>query len=375
MDARLRERLERVWAALEDEGLTAVVVAGKGVIGQYGLLEWCAGYVPVVRGAYAVATPATEPALVVPTGADAWYARRRTGLEDVRVAGQGDILSEYDDLAAGVAAALAERGAATGRIGVAGLRHVVSTWEAERLAAVLPDADLVDVTGAVSGVKAVKDARDREQLEATAAIADDGFEALLAHLEPGRTGWELSAEVERAVRARGTRDSLVFISTGAYFLERPTAEQVEAGDLVTVFVEVVGPTGYWVELGRLVAVGEIGEERSRLADSCLGAARAAERELVAGRSAADPARAIDAAAAAAGVRVGIWHGHGVGVDHDPPVITAADETALVPGMAIAIHPNFSTADERLGAGVADTYVVGEGPAARLSRLYQGLYTV
>src|SRR5215472_18183753 len=104
--ARREERLPRVWAALEGEGIEALVVAGKGLIGQYGTLEWCAGYVPVVRGAYAVLTRGDEPALVVTTAADAWYARRNTGLADVRVAGQGDILSEYDDPASGVAAAL-----------------------------------------------------------------------------------------------------------------------------------------------------------------------------------------------------------------------------------------------------------------------------
>jgi Xaa-Pro aminopeptidase len=55
------------------------------------------------------------------------------------------------------------------------------------------------------------------------------------------------------------------------------------------------------------------------------------------------------------------------------VITAADATPLRPGMAISVHPNFSTADERLGASVADTYLITDGPAARLSRLDPGLH--
>jgi Xaa-Pro aminopeptidase len=366
----LRERrIERLWAALAGEELDALVVAGKGVIGQYGAVEWCAGYVPVVRGAYAVLKPGAEPALVVTTGADAWYARRKTGLAEVRVAGQGDILSEYDDPASAVAALVP----ATGRIGVAGLRHVMSSWEAERLAAALPQAELVDVSAQIGSVKAVKDPEDIEQLKATAAIADAAFEAFLDRVAPGVSGWELNAELERVLRARGTRDSLIFISAGAYFLERPSADLVFTGDLLTVFIEIVGPTGYWVELGRLVAMGRLDKERARLADMCLDAARKAEEQLVAGRTAGDVAHAIDAVAEAAGLRVGIWHGHGVGVDHDPPVITAADATELVPGMVISVHPNFSTADERLGASVADTYVVGEGGSERLSRLDPGLY--
>jgi Xaa-Pro aminopeptidase len=362
-------RIERLWAALAEERLDALVVAGKGLIGQYGAHEWCAGYVPVVRGAYAVLRPGAEPALVVTTAADAWYARRNTGLAEVRVAGQGDILSEYDDPASGVAALVPDGG----RIGVAGLKHVMSSWEAERLAAALPGAELLDVSAQVAAVKAVKDPEDIEELRATAAIADTAFEAFLEKLWPGASGWELSGEIEHVIRSHGTRDALIFISAGAYFLERPTADPVGPGDLLTVFIEIVGPTGYWVELGRLVAVGELDAEREQLAETCLAAAQAAESELVAGRTAGDPARAIDEVAARAGLGVGIWHGHGVGVDHDPPVITAADTTQLVPGMVISVHPNFSTADERLGASVADTYVVGEGPPQRLSCLAPVLY--
>ncbi len=368
-----RQRVERVWTALEGQGISALVVAGKGLIGQYGALEWCAGYVPVLRGAYAVLTPGAETAIVVTTAADAWYARRNTGLEEVHVAGQGDILSEYDDPASGVAAALAARGADAGRIGVAGLRHVMTSWEAGRLAAALPGAELVDVSAQIAAVKAVKDPEDVRELRATAAIADTAFEAFLDQLAPGATGWELTGEIERVIRSHGTRDALIFISAGAYFLERPTAEPIRTGDLVTVFIEIVGPTGYWVELGRLVAVGELDEERARLADTCLAAARAAERGLVAGSTAGEPARAIDAVGESAGLRVGIWHGHGVGVDHDPPVITAADRTPLVPGMVISLHPNFSTADERLGASVADTYLVRDSPPEPLSRLDPLLY--
>jgi Xaa-Pro aminopeptidase len=365
----LERRHRRLWAALEGEGLGALVLAGKGVIGQYGVLEWCAGYVPVVRAAYAVLTPGAEPALVVTTAADAWYARRNTGIAQVRVAGQGDILSEYDDTASAIAALVPQ----AGRIGVAGLRHIMSSWEAERLAFALPDAELVDVSAQIAAVKAVKDDDDIAELRATAAIADDAFEAFLACVAPGVSGWELNGEIERVIRTQGVRDSLIFISGGAYFLERPAADPVRGGDLLTVFVEIVGPTGYWIELGRMVAVGEPDEEREQLAETCLAAAEAAEAELVAGRTAGDPARAIDAVAASAGVTVGIWHGHGVGVDHDPPVITAADATPLVSGMVISLHPNFSTFDERLGASVADTYLVGEGRPERLSRLASGLY--
>ncbi len=368
----IRRRVERIWGRLEGERIDAIVVFGHGVIGSYGYLAYTSGYAPVVRAANVVLCPGADPIAIVATGADAWYARNRAGIADVRVAGQGDILSEYDDLGASVAALLAERGASAGRIGVVGMRHAASAWEAERLRALLPDAELVDVTHAVAAVKAVKDPEDIAELEATAAIGDDALDALLAQLRPGMTGWEANGVIEGAARAQGVKDALIFVSAGAYFLERPTDEPFADGDLLTVYVEIIGPTGYWIELARLVALGELDDDRAAIAASCLEAARSAEALLEAGRSAGEAAGAIDDVAERAGIRVGIWHGHGVGVDHDAPVITAGDATPLERDMVIALHPNFSTADERLGASVADTYVIGAGAPRRLSRIDPGL---
>jgi Xaa-Pro aminopeptidase len=368
----IRRRGDRIWGRLEGERIEAIVVFGHGVIGSYGYLAYTSGYAPVVRAANVVLFPDADPVAIVATGADAWYARNRAGLADVRVAGEGDILSEYDDLGAGVAALLAERGAAAGRIGVVGMRHAASAWEAERLRALLPAAELVDVTPAVTAVKAVKDTEDITELEATAAIADEAFVDFLAQLHPGMTGWEANGVIESAARSRGVKDALIFVSAGAYFLERPTAEPFADGDLLTVYVEIIGPTGYWIELARLVALGGLDADRTAIASACLEAARSAEALLVAGRSAGDAARAIDDVAERAGVRVGIWHGHGVGIDHDAPVVTAGDATPLERDMVIALHPNFSTADERLGASVADTYVIGAGAPRRLSRVDPGL---
>ena len=131
---------------------------------------------------------------------------------------------------------------------------------------------------------------------------------------------------------------------------------------------MTGPTGYWLEHASLVALGGLDDARAGLAEATLAAAEAAERELRAGRTAGDVARAIDVIVARHDLRSGIWHGHGVGIDHDSPVITAADDTRLAERMVVSIHPNFSTADESSGASVADTYVVRNGDPERLSRL-------
>jgi hypothetical protein len=42
-------------------------------------------------------------------------------------------------------------------------------------------------------------------------------------------------------------------------------------------------------------------------------------------------------------------------------------------MVVAIHPNFSTADESAGASVADTYIVRDGDPERISKIPRELF--
>ena len=88
-------RVAAIREAMEEVGYDALVIAGRGVISQYGYLEYVTGYCPVVRAAYAVLGRGGAVAFVAPTAADAWYARTLAALDDVRVAGQGDVFSEY----------------------------------------------------------------------------------------------------------------------------------------------------------------------------------------------------------------------------------------------------------------------------------------
>ena len=59
------------------------------------------------------------------------------------------------------------------------------------------------------------------------------------------------------------------------------------------------------------------------------------------------------------VHTGIWHGHGVGIDHDIPVIREDSDDVIGPGMVISVHPSFSNEDETIGASIADVFLIHE----------------
>lgn len=366
-------RLASVWDAMQDEGFDALIVAGRGLLTQYGYLEYVLGYCPLVRLTYAVVIPGQQPVLVTPTSSDAWYGRMATELTDVRVAGQGDVISKQDNLPAAVAQVLVDYRVDRGRVGLVGLKHIVPVGDYEDFVAALPDTRLEDATHVVGRAKAVKFAEEQAEVLRSCAIADAGMEAFEARAAQGVTGWELWGDMQRAVRSRGAREVLIMVSADPFFNSPPFETPLEHGDLACVYTEITGPNGFWVEKASLYEIGATSDAKREMAELCLASHTAAAEQLLAGSTASAVAAALERTVEGRDVEFGIWHGHGVGVDHDTPVITAADRTELVPGMVIAMHPNFTNAAQTVGASVSDTYIVQEeGPALRGSRLDQKL---
>lgn len=367
------ERLGAIWSAMEDEGLDALIVAGRGLLTQYGYLEYVVGYSPLVRLTYAVVIPNEQPIIVAATASDAWYARMATDLTDVRAGGQGDVISKQDNLPQAVAKVLADYKVERGSVGLVGLKHIVPVGDYEDFMAALPDARISDATELVGRVKAIKSVEEQAEVLRSCEIADAGLKTFQERAAIGVTGWEMWGEIQRTVHSRGAREVLIMVSNDPFFNTPPRNERLESGDLVCVYVEITGPNGFWVEKASLFEFGSINDAKRQMAELSLVSHAAASAEFVVGSSADKAAAALEATVTGHDVDFGIWHGHGVGVDHDIPVITAGDKTQFVPGMVLALHPNFTNKAQTIGASVADTFIVQEsGPALRGSKIDQKL---
>ncbi len=359
---------------MAQDGLDGLLVYSRGHVTEYGAVEFLAGYTPVSRPAYAALTARTGPVLIVPTPADRWHAARTGVAEEIRVAGEGNVISKQGSLVGEAVGALKGAGVAGGRIGVAGAATILPAGDHQALRDGLPAAELVAADDLLAQLKAIKEPLEIDHARSTARLADTGFLAAQTRLREGVSPAQLGGAIRERVFSGGARDALIFVSAEPYFLSWPSEEPLRGGELVTVFVEIVGPSGYWVEVGGLLALGEPSPRSSEVAAACLEAASRAEVELHPGRTAQDVARAVERVAARHELRSGIWHGHGVGVDHDTPVIGATDQTALQAGMVLAVHPNFTTADEQHGASVVDTYEIAASGPQRLSSIPQRVLT-
>jgi Xaa-Pro aminopeptidase len=354
----LERRWQRIWDALVSAGLDALYVAGKGHVLGYGPIHYLSAYHMVLRYSGALIQVNREPVLLVPTVAEEMLLKERSPIEDVRCTGRPaqmalDIMrSSFPD---------------GFRLGIDNPETYFNVSDYRDLNNTQEGEEVVDATELFQNVKAVKFDDELEGIERTYAIADDGFQSFMNVVRPGMTGWELTAEIDHTIRKQGVADRLIFIGRGKHFLHWPDDRPLQKGDLVTCFVEIVGPDGYWVERGGMFSLGQPSPEVSRLANHCIEAMEVGTAELYPGRNSQDVCNAIERVAASAGVDSGIWHGHGVGVDHDIPFFVPGDQTVLHKDMVIALHPNFTDVSNNLGASIADCFHITESGPRRLSR--------
>ena len=85
----------------------------------------------------------------------------------------------------------------------------------ERLKAALPDATLVNATDDFNAIRMVKTPEEIRRLRGAVAGAERGHLAVRECLREGMTGFELAAEVKRAVTDERTDRYIIHVSAGA----------------------------------------------------------------------------------------------------------------------------------------------------------------
>jgi Xaa-Pro dipeptidase len=240
-----------------------------------------------------------------------------------------------------------------------------------RLSELLTDVSFEDVTPLLEELETVKDLSEQESLRHGAAIADEGYRRVWEVLRSGVSEWTLNGAVNHELFARGAFDTipLTLHRRGEPYLAVPQDRSYDRGELVSYSVEIPSPDGYWVELARMFSLGPPDDPVRRQVD-CL---HAVHLELIdhlrPGTRVGDLAELADKIARDAGYSVGIWLGHGIGLNlPDWPPIVPSENTEVRDGMAFAVHPHLIDEAGEIGVYVADTIIVESGRAVTLSEL-------
>jgi len=358
---------------MEDAGYDALLIAGRGVILQYGNVLYFGGFPLFLLHGYVLLVPG-EPARLVLNGRDQQRAEQH-GVADLLQPsrGEGDISyglrgGSGAGLIGGVVEALEELGVRSGRLGVA---EVMPVGEYLALTALLPGLELEDAGGVIAPLKAVKTEAELAAHREAAALMDGAFEVFESVVGPGADEAAIIAAVEGEVRRRGGEHAIVRVLPGRMDARPPIQRELTEGELLTCYVEAVAPNGFWAEKGACFAIGELPPRAHEVYDASDRAFEVIERTLTAGAQAADVATAVWKVARDSGCEIGMQIGHGVGIDHDLPLIDLESPDELVEGMVVAVHPLFQ--DGNHAAFTIDQYTVTAGAPERHSRFDRRLY--
>jgi Xaa-Pro aminopeptidase len=353
MRALLQERWGGIRERLASAGLCGLLVGGHGALHRYGYLEYVAGYCPWRQDGYVVLGLRGTPVLIIPSTAD---------VDGARAVGGSDILqAPATGIAAALGGCLADFDMSAGPIGFVG-------ENADAIEGLLPAGALHDATSLLAGIKARKTAGELAHLMLVSELVDQGMDAFRAALRTGTTMRAVCEEVERTLRTSGARDMIVRLGKGPQFTEPSQSNRIERGQLLCAYVEVLGENGYWVELMRPVAIGEIDALNTRHLRACIEVSKLAERMLRAGTRATELFDMVNDTAQSRGLRLDGGCGHGLGIDdQDPPRLMKEDPTIVEAGVVITVHPRLVDDRTQVGAVVGDTYLVAEDGPCRFSR--------
>jgi len=223
-------------------------------------------------------------------------------------------------------------------------RHVTVTFLRD-LEKANPALTCVAYSGALDGLRAVKDAQEIRILKRAAAIAAESLEEIFPLIRPGVREIEIAAELEYRMKKKGG-DTLAFptIVASGYRSALPhgiaSDKQIRRGEFVVIDYGVVYQ-GYASDETCTVVVGKPTIKKKGIYDIVKKAHDLAIKAIAPGK----PLKKIDAVARnyikKNGYEKNFNHGtgHGLGLNvHEPPVVSFRSQVNIQAGMVFTVEP-------------------------------------
>ncbi len=346
-------RYKNIRSRMEREGLDGLIVCGNQYAGFEGATFYLSGFEIVHRYVYLVLPLAGEPTLVFPREARWIGDKTKPWIKD----------HVWPDVPGSW---LRERGQERGwkRVGVYGMDFIMAVRDYVELAkssfALVPFDRQFDMARAVKSDEELSEVRDAMD------IIVDGFWALVAAYEPGKTEAEIMAPAVQRFFARGAGPRMMNIMLSGTHGEAeasfkvPGHRVVAADDLLLYSLEVTGAGGYWVEFSRPLISGQVSARTQAMADVYPHALEEARKLMRAGELASNVHRAVAQTFAKHGFALGHLSGHSIGATMlEYPAIGANSDALLEENMVFSLHPQVVDKDGKVCLYTQDTYRIGK----------------
>jgi Xaa-Pro aminopeptidase len=309
-----------------------------------------------------------DAVLLVEPQWDAIRAFRRSWCEDVR--GSSDFAND-------LVAIMREFGI-RGTVGIVGWKEIT-----EKLyASISNEAKIELADDIVEEIAMEKTKKEIENIKKTARIADIGFKAFLEYARVGIKEYELSAEMEFAMRKAGADDNFTLLSSGKhnYSMHIPTDKRLEEGDIVLGEITPVCE-GQFIQLCRTLVLGKPGRILTGKYEMLLNSLEEALKVIKPGSPASLISIAMNKVISDAGYGEYCYppymraRGHGLGVGSIAPGGTIDNDSKenMENQQVIIVHPNqYLPETGYLACG--ETVMVTDTGLERLAETETKLYT-
>ena len=268
-----------------------------------------------------------------------------------------------------------------GRIGMVGLRDVIPHSHVQQISKGLPNAELVDATEMFEKVRIQKSDFELSAMEDTSDVFREVFEEIEPFIRPGIREMDIGAQMHRLARERGVRDPMVLIETSPFeACSFGTEKKLTKDDLLMVWMESAGPSGYFLELRRCYVFGEPSPDVREFWDLQTAGVAAGVAALRSGSSGNAFVKAMEEVLIPGGCDLGRLDAndqlsqyslHGIGTDGIMSIWVPGHDIELPRGSTVTIHPVIQFADKererRLSRlGVSDTVRVDDDGGVRMT---------
>ncbi len=214
----------------------------------------------------------------------------------------------------------------------------------DRIAAKLPQINVVPLSNVVERQRMVKDKEEVAEIRRAIDQAERAFSVLRASLRPEQSEKEVSDNLEHQMRLFGAKgssfQSIVAVGPRAALPHaRPTNKRIGESDFV--LVDWGADSQYKSDLTRVLVTGKISPKLERIYGVVLNAQLRGIEAIRPGVACQD----VDSAArkvivdAGFGRQFGHGLGHGIGLDiHEGPRLGQGQKTVLQPGMVVTVEP-------------------------------------
>jgi Xaa-Pro dipeptidase len=364
----IERRYHNVRNAMQKENLDALLVCGNQYAGFEGAVLYMAGFEIVHRYVYLLLPLAGDPTLIFPREAR-WIGDKSKAW--VRDQVWPDLPGRW------IQERINER--KWKRLGVHGMNFVMAVRDYKELAD--RPFELVPFDQQFDVARAAKSAEELAEVRDAMDIIVDGFWALVASYEPGKTEAEIMAPAVEKFFARGAGPHMMNIllsgtngEAEAHF-KVPGHRVVSADDLLLYSLEITGAGGYWVEFSRPLLRGRPSPTTQAMADVYPDALEAARKLMRSGVLASTVHKTVAETFAKSGFALGHLSGHSIGMTMiEYPAIGATSDVVLEENMIFSLHPQVVDKDGKVCLYTQDTYRIGATEGECLANVPWMFYT-